>query len=225
MKKYLALCALVACAASPLVAKTKTSSYERYKSDLVSVFRSADQQREAFLAAVHGSSSHLGKDAIAELKKTREELEHYKEIMLEERSNAKQWSPEEKKAFSLIQELIRQLTNAELAYSKKVARRRAYRRYVIPAGTAVSVFGGLMLLSVLVPSFSVTWTRAALCGLAAGAAVALIAHQGAVTDAVGDMSRSVKDFTMNSLTGVGKTVAAIAVAGAAVGAVTYKRSV
>lgn len=196
--------------------------FSAYKPELVSLFQQADQQREWLVATISRGDVDLKSLSLDQVHKTKSQLEAYKERMIEDKTRGGVWSDEQERCLMLSQELIRQLTNAELSFDTRVQRKKTVRKYVIPAGTAVSVFGGLMLLSLLTP-LDISWSRAFLCGIAAGVAVGVITHKQEMISVVHDMTGSVKHFLTEDLSLMGKTAAAVSAAALMAGFAWHKK--
>lgn len=212
MKKLFAflfpLCVVMSC-----VYPTVEQELDACKSELVPLFHQADQQSEWMKALLDKKNVDLSELSLDQIKKTIGQLSTYKEKLMEYQQKSESWGQTEQRYLMLVQELIRQLTNARIAFEKRVSVGKSVKKVAIPVGAAVAVTGGLILLDLFTP-LDIDLSTAVLCGVATGAAVGLVTYKGDVIKGLEALRESVKSVWRGSTWRfAGK--AALSVAGAA----------
>ncbi len=145
------------------------------KPELVNLLRTADQQRELIGALLEDKTIENVVISVDELNVTIKKLEQYREFFIAEKTKMGKLSDQESRCLSLVQELIRQLTNARLAYEQKIKNNASVRKIAISAGAAVTVFGGLMVLKAAT-GCDISISAALACGIAAGCVTGAITY-------------------------------------------------
>jgi len=185
-----------------------TEHFYAYKKELVETMRKADQQNEGLQALLNNKAVDLKELSIDQVTETIKKLEQYIERLIAQKQRYLKLGEQEARCLILAQELVRQLTNARIAYTQRVKTAETIKKVSISAGAAIAVFGGLMLLNTLTP-LDITVSTALLCGVATGVAVGVITQYGALRDSVKSLADTMQQGAQNPLT-IG-TKAAVAV--------------
>ena len=151
--------------------QVQSSDVGNFNQDLVDLFRVADQQIALVRAVIDNKELENNSLSLEQLTETIKNLESYREKMIVRKNK----SEAEVRCLSLAQELVRQLTNARLAYQQKMKNKESVQKIVISAGTAVAVFGGLLVLKT-VGAFDINVSTAVACGIAAGCVVGAVTY-------------------------------------------------
>jgi len=138
---------------------------------LVDLFRKADQLLALVRAVIDNKEVEHNSLSLEQLTETIKNLESYREKMIVRKNK----SEAEARCLSLAQELVRQLTNARLAYQQKMKNKESVQKVVISAGTAVAVVGGLLVLKAA-GAFDINVSTAVACGIAAGCVVGAVTY-------------------------------------------------
>ena len=121
------------------------------KSELIHLLRRADQQRDWMNELIDKKEVDLSQLSLSQIKETVKKLEVYKERLMQAKDSGTYFGADEKRYLLLVQELIRQLTNAHLSYEKRMKTSYSVKKIAVPVGAAVAVTGGLLLLGTFVP--------------------------------------------------------------------------
>lgn len=219
MKKLFAFPLLVLFFVSSVMPQTPDveNKLDVCKTELVSLFHLADQQSEWMKALLEKKNVDLSDLSLDQIKNTIQKLSTYKEKLLSYRQTSESWGQTEQGYLMLVQELIRQLTNARISFEKRVSTSKSVKKIAVPVGAAVAVTGGLILLDLFTP-LDIDLSTAVLCGMATGAAVGLVTYKGDVIKGLQALRESVKSVwrgsTWRSTGKVAMSVAGAAAAGA-----------
>ena len=223
MKKHIALCLNLCIITTSLLPYAGNEHFDVFKRELIETLRIADQQRDILCALLDNKEVDLKQLSLDDLNQTVTKLEGYREQMMAQEQAEGSLGSSEGHCLRLTQELIRQLTNARIAYQQRIQSNASMKKIAVSAGAAVAVFGGLMLLNFLTP-LDVSVTTALLCGLATGCVVGAITHMDELMRGVRTVSTLVQGALPHNSTNIAlKTVATIGVTAATIGLAWWKR--
>ena len=155
------------CAAIPSLAEMQP--------ELVELFRTADYQRELVRALLDNVEVKQSECSVEQVTETIKKLEKYRELFIGLKNKRGTLTEQENRCLALTQELIRQLTNARLAYEQKIKSNASVKKIALSAGAAGVVFGGLVLLKTI-NAIDISVTTIVACSVAAGCVTGAVTY-------------------------------------------------
>lgn len=199
-------------------------SYAQMHPELFDDLRRADKEREWVHSLLKNHDVEARSFSIDQIKATLEKLVNHQEALMQAQDSGRHFGEKERRYLLLVQELIRQLTNARIAYEDHIKTSESVKRAAVPLGVGAAVAGGLLVVD-MIADIGLDVSTALLSGAAAGAAAGVITYRGEVSQAATDLKDMVADVFSDrqSLRDVGTVAASVAGAAALSGLVWHQR--